>query len=1188
MIRFILASLRYHWRMNGAVALGAAVAVGVLVGALAVGDSMRESLRRLALDRLGRIDLVVSADRPFRAELADELAETKGFSDDFDQAVPVLLLRGSLTRPNDEGESVRANRVNVIGCDKRFWQLSARSAAAGLSDLASGGGESGDYPYGRSIVLNRPLAEQLGASVGDTVYLRLARPGTIPSESPLGRRGAPVSLRLRVGAIIEPSGLGAFALDPSQRSVRNAYVSLETLQDRLDQPGRAGAILVAGRTPVDAPAPESEKRLAALLRPGLADLGLDVERSDRGYRTLSTDRLVFSLSAETAILNALKKTGPERPIQPALTWLANTIACRGREIPYSTITAVDFADEKPLGPMLDQEGRSVGPLADDRIVLNSWAADDLGAKLGDPIQITYFEPESPDGRLNQRTAVFRLAAIVPLVGAAIDRDLLPRLPGVTDRLTMDGWDPPFPLDAERIRPKDEDYWRDYRGTPKAFVSLAAGRRLWASRFGRTTTLRVAGATNRAEVAMETPPVTKQLHGQDARGTQGDVLREGAADATFASLFGVRLPPEAMGFVVRPVKRQSLAASSGTTSFNLLFLGFSFFIIVAAVLLVVLLARLGVELRGPQIGLLLAVGWPREKIARALAAEGALVALIGSVLGAGLGVGYAALMLAGLETWWLPAIGARFLRLHVAAGSLVVGAGVGLVLSLAAIRLSVRQAVRSSPRRLMAGAAAPRDALAGAIQEKDSLCRALARKARWMASPRALAIGLLVAAAGLVVAAARLGHEFQAGAFFGAGAMALAGLLAAMGQWLIARNDRTAIRVGRGNLTRLAVLGAARHPARSTLSMGLVAVACFLIVSVSAFRVEPSGRPPDLHGGNGRFTLVGQSDLPIVGDLGTRDGRSRLGFSDDDNRRLDNSTIISFRVQSGDDASCLNLYRPRQPRILGAPAAMIARDGFAWADAADRNNPWQALAGAADATPAPMALERDTATYSLHLDGLGSTYAVDDNQGRPVRFVVVGLLKGSPFQGDLLISEKELLRHWPEVTGYRFFLIDCPGGETAAVRAALERTLGDHGFAAVPMDDYLAAYLAVPNTYLSTFQSLGGLGLLLGTLGLAVVQWRNVLERRRELALLRAVGLRRRQIAWLVLAENGSLLLSGMACGTLAAAVAVLPHFISGDASIPLASLAGTLAVVLLIGLAAGGLAVRAAVAAPLLETLRKE
>ena len=66
---------------------------------------------------------------------------------------------------------------------------------------------------------------------------------------------------------------------------------------------------------------------------------------------------------------------------------------------------------------------------------------------------------------------------------------------------------------------------------------------------------------------------------------------------------------------------------------------------------------------------------------------------------------------------------------------------------------------------------------------------------------------------------------------------------------------------------------------------------------------------------------------------------------------------------------------------------------------------------------------------------------------------------------------------------------------------------------------LANFLAVQNTYLSTFQTLGGLGLLLGTLGLATVMLRNVVERRSELALLRAIGMTGSNVALIVLSEK---------------------------------------------------------------------
>ena len=85
---------------------------------------------------------------------------------------------------------------------------------------------------------------------------------------------------------------------------------------------------------------------------------------------------------------------------------------------------------------------------------------------------------------------------------------------------------------------------------------------------------------------------------------------------------------------------------------------------------------------------------------------------------------------------------------------------------------------------------------------------------------------------------------------------------------------------------------------------------------------------------------------------------------------------------------------------------------------------------------------------------------------------------------------------------------------------------------MPTVERLAEFHAVENTYLSTFQTLGGLGLLVGTVGLAAVLLRNVLERRRELALLGAVGYRRGHMFAIVLAENALLLGWGLAVGAL--------------------------------------------------------
>jgi ABC-type antimicrobial peptide transport system permease subunit len=157
-----------------------------------------------------------------------------------------------------------------------------------------------------------------------------------------------------------------------------------------------------------------------------------------------------------------------------------------------------------------------------------------------------------------------------------------------------------------------------------------------------------------------------------------------------------------------------------------------------------------------------------------------------------------------------------------------------------------------------------------------------------------------------------------------------------------------------------------------------------------------------------------------------------------------------------------------------------------------------------------------------------------------------------------------------------------------VAAALEERLGDEGFDATPAAQRLAELLAVQNTYLSTFQALGALGLLLGTFGIATVQMRNVLERRSELALFRATGFRRRRLAQLVLLENLALLVGGLGIGAVAALLAVLPHMFLGGASVPLRDLAVMLVVVLAVGAASSLFAVRATLQAPLLAALRGE
>jgi len=1005
-------------------------------------------------------------------------------------------------------------------------------------------------------LLNAALAKLLAVEAGEYFMLRLPRGGSIPADSAWGKKRETVrSIRLKVSEIIPTKGLGRFSLRPSQQLPLNAYMSLESLQQRLGQPDGANAIFVGGKSFGGEPPSESSGVVQRLLKPRPADFGLVVERTPQGYFNITSRQMILGPAAERAILNALKNDDP----QPAFTYLANTIARGNREIPYSTIAAVDFTEKPPLGPFLSPDGEPIAPIADDQIVLNSWAADDLQVKPGDMIRLEYFEPESSRGRLRDDKTELELAAIAQLAGPAADRNFTPKVPGVTDQLSMSGWEAPFPFDAKRIRGQDDAYWEDHGPTPKAFVSLATGRRLWPSRFGHTTSIRVWPTEGMTVESLESK---------------------------------LQLEPAALGLAFAPIRQQGLEASRGTLSgmmsFSNLFVAFSFFVIAAAVMLVGLMFRLGIDQRAAELGILAAVGLRRSRIAALLAGEGFLVALLGSLIGVPVGVGYAALMLLGLRTWWLAAMVTPFMRLYVTPPSLAVGFFSGLIVALLVILWTVWRTRRLAPLRLLAG-------------QTTEAITAFGTRSRW---PGRLALGMLIAAVAIALIGARANEEARVGAFFGSGALVLAACLTFVRGCLRAGSTGAAVAVGRGNVLRMALRNAAHNPGRSTLSIGLVASASFLIVAIGAFRLDPTGKAPSLPSGDGGFALIAESDQPIYQDLGTPKGRAELGFSKADDELLSSTNVIALRVKPGDDASCLNLYRSRQPRVLGVPRQLIDRGGFA------KRNPWLRLQDAppaADVPAVPVILDKNTAMYALHLyGGVGEKLAISDGFGKPLKLEVVGLLAGSIFQGDLLIGEEAFLRHFPEVSGYRLFLVESTPENTTAVRDALERTLGDYGLAAETTGSRLAELLAVQNTYLSTFQSLGGLGLLLGTFGLAAVQLRSVIERRGELALMRAAGFRRSMLATMVMLENALLLVAGLGAGLMAALVAVAPHLFVQASSIPfvslwpymsslsqmllnqLGSLIATLAVVLAVGLLAGMTAVRATLKAPLLSALQED
>jgi ABC-type antimicrobial peptide transport system permease subunit len=251
---------------------------------------------------------------------------------------------------------------------------------------------------------------------------------------------------------------------------------------------------------------------------------------------------------------------------------------------------------------------------------------------------------------------------------------------------------------------------------------------------------------------------------------------------------------------------------------------------------------------------------------------------------------------------------------------------------------------------------------------------------------------------------------------------------------------------------------------------------------------------------------------------------------------------------------------------------------------EKSNPWLLLKRTFDDGAVPFIADANSASYVLHVK-LGSDLMLPSNQ----HLRLVGTLANSVLQSELIISESNFLRLFPSEEGYRLFLIDTPTPEkTGEIASTLEDRLSDFGVDVVPTSERLANFHRVENTYLSTFQMLGGLGLLLGTLGMAAVLLRNVLERRRELALLRAVGYNARHLSLMVIAENVFLLICGLATGVTCALLAIAPVFLERGGRMPSISLGFLLLAVLICGLTASILATWATLKSPLLPALRAE
>jgi type III secretory pathway component EscS len=311
-----------------------------------------------------------------------------------------------------------------------------------------------------------------------------------------------------------------------------------------------------------------------------------------------------------------------------------------------------------------------------------------------------------------------------------------------------------------------------------------------------------------------------------------------------------------------------------------------------------------------------------------------------------------------------------------------------------------------------------------------------------------------------------------------------------------------------------------------------------VISTGSNRKDLFRNSEEPSSGTGGFLYYAESTVPVLKNLNDPGVRTEFGLDG-------NYAVIQLRKAEGDDASCLNLNKIVNPQVLGVdPVAMKGRFSFVSRTGnLDDADPWSSLAQELPGGLIPAIADETVIKWGLGLE-VGDTLHYTNSNGGTMDLLLIGGLAPSIFQGNVLISNTHFLEQFPESSGTYVFLVDGPVADTSMIKSQLERGMRDLGWDMELTSGRLTRFYSVTNTYLSIFLVMGALGLFVGIFGLVVVLSRSILERRQEIALLKAVGYGKKTIRKMIAREYMLLLVAGITTGFVAAVVATLPSIVS--------------------------------------------
>ena len=1130
--RLITRSFIHYLRGNLMASVGIAIATAVITGALIIGDSLSHSLETAVRMRLGNITHSVTAgERLFTKELANRFEKTSGV------AVSAGLVAEGMAVA--EGGTRRLNRIQVLGIDKNFGAL----IGTDFDFQAAGPGQ---------VIISENMARRLQLAAGDFFMLHIKRAGVIPMNTPLvSDAGQIVSRRVQVVAIAGNEDYGRFNLRMSQSAPYNVFVDISWLNMVMELEEMANIIFIADP---DTERGILESHLKDSFHPEDANLKLR-ELPGTAMTEVNSGRVFINEHVSSRLADLFPGS------MQFLTYFVNSVEKGERSSPYCFIAADSRKN-----------------LNHGEIMINRWLADDIEAGPGDSLTVRYWETGTRR-ELVEREIRLMVTGIVEMEEATADSVLMPFLPGLSDAGNCRDWDAGVPVVLDRIRDKDEDYWDAYRGTPRAYISLEQGFQLWTNRFGNITSLWLPDEIGGPEEASRS--IAKAIS------------------------------PLTLGFMVNELREQGLRSAAQGVDFSMLFLGLGFFVMLAGLMLFFLLMLFNIEKRGDQIRLFSSLGYSRKLIRKIYLGEGMAVALVGSVAGLFLAITYAWGVHYALSEIWQDIVRTDLLVMTVNSSALFSGFAIGLIIASGVIVFGTsRFLIRAGRQGMIMAQPGKKESIDTAGKQKESIMDPENRHvsmtpgnkgdnmetpdsyddignkqdsimpgenmqhpvaahgnavsygphpdylkesstgdkvARFLFSPATAAFPA-VAALLMLLWQLRSGMYANPAIFVVSGGLLLISLMLAA-RLLLSRLERTGF--SRIDLTRLGMKNLTRNPVRSLSVIILLALGTFIIVAAGSHRKD-AVRDENLPGsGTGGFDLIAEATVPVLYNLNTNETRIDLNIPP----RLN---FIQFMASYADDASCLNLNEVQNPRILSVdPSLLQGRFSFATSTRwLDRDNPWESL-NVEIAGVVPAIADQAVIQWGMGKK-VGDTLIYTDEMGRDLRLLLVGGLANSVFQGNVIISEENFMKHFPTTSGSSFFIIGNESEASEEVKQELEFIFRDHGWEMETTSARLNEFNSVENTYLAIFLMLGALGVLIGVGGLAVVMARSIMERKSEIALFTALGYRRYQIFLIIFREYLVLLVGGLAAGLVPALIASIPSLMPGGGSM------GSLAVIMLV------------------------